>query len=221
MDLICAEKVRFRFFSTRGETQRFIKRTRHGPTSAGPAMWVTATCTARTPERMALLRIIVISGHAEVVAANDISCFIRSRKSRQSVPCQWDLPVRGSCLRASKLQTHTVLPSFSSTKQLYRYTCWHLEVKTTREGNKMACFVLRVPFHAGMWLRLLLSYFFPTSPDSLHSIINWLRTKPKRRMIFLFWLWVSEQLDVFFAALAPSVMSHFRMQRAICSCTLL
>lgn len=165
MDLICAEKVSFRFFSTRGETQRFIKRTRHNykphMASAGPAMCVTATCTARTPERMALLRIIVISGHAEVEAANDISCFIRSRKSRQSVPCQWDLPVRGSCLRASKLQTHTALPSFSSTKQLYRYPCRHLEVKTTREWKKKACFVLCVPVHAGIWLRLLPSYFFP------------------------------------------------------------
>lgn len=118
--------------------------------SPGTAICVSATCTARTPGRMALLRTIVISGHAEVEAANDISCFIRSRKSRQSVPCQWDLPVRGSCLRPSKLQTHTALLSFSSNKQLCRYTCRHLQVKTTREGNKKACFVLCVPFHSNV-----------------------------------------------------------------------
>lgn len=60
--------------------------------SAGTEMCVTAACAACAPERIALLGIIVISGHAEVEAANDISCFIRSRKSRRSVPCQGDLP---------------------------------------------------------------------------------------------------------------------------------
>lgn len=135
-------------------------------------MCVTATCTACAPGRMALLRIIVISGHAEVEAANDISCFIRSRRSRQSVPCQWDLPARGSCLRPSELQTHTVLRSSTSNRQPCRYTCRSLEVKTTTETRRHVLFgvfysmrkaliLLDFFFFLEMWLQLLHSYFPP------------------------------------------------------------
>lgn len=94
---------------------------------------------------------------------------------------------------------------------------WRL--KPQEMGTKgMFCFVCSIP--CGKVVTAPSLRFSPTSPGSLQSIINWLRTKPKRRMIF-FWLWVSKQLDVFFVAWAPSVMSHFRMQRAICCCSLL
>lgn len=113
------------------------------------AMRATAACIACAPERMALLGIIVISGHAEVEAANDISCFIRSRKSRRSVPCQENLPAWGSCLRPSKPQTRTVLHSFSSSRELCRYACPpggkdHKRDNCGERKNKACCFSLFV-----------------------------------------------------------------------------
>lgn len=114
----------------------------------------------------------------------------------------------------------------------------HLVVKTTREmivvnKKKKVCFFVFVCFNPpGKLLKYSISFLGGNIVTALSfllfadlqvafSSINWLRTKPKKKDFFFFFfgLWVNEQLDVFFVVLAPFVMSHFKLQRAICSCS--
>lgn len=135
------------------------------------AGWETAhsiISAACIPDRIALLSISLISGHVEVEAANDISCFIRSWRSRRSVPCLGDLPVWGNNLRPRKLQHH-MLPSSIFITELCRYTyentvytfirlmlrAWKgLRSLWSNEGTMSTdlCWFLIVPVHLAFYL---------------------------------------------------------------------